>query len=54
MAGLVDAPVTIKDIEYSTVDPAWDDGLISPHIHKERTGMTEITRDIGSIVPDGA
>lgn len=40
VAGLVDAPVTIKDIEYSIVDNAWNEGLIAPSIPKERTGMT--------------
>jgi len=40
VAGLVDAPVTIKDIEYAIVDHAWNDGLIVPRIPKERTGMT--------------
>jgi NAD(P)H-dependent glutamate synthase small subunit len=40
VAGLVDAPVTIKDIEYSIVDHAWNEGLITPRIPKERTGMT--------------
>ena len=40
VAGLVDAPVTIKDIEYSIVDNAWNEGLITPRIPKERTGMT--------------
>jgi glutamate synthase (NADPH/NADH) small chain len=40
VAGLVDAPVTIKDIEYSIVDNAWNEGLIVPRIPKERTGMT--------------
>lgn len=39
VAGLVDAPVTIKDIEYSIVDNAWNEGLITPRI-PERTGMT--------------
>lgn len=40
VAGLVDAPVTIKDIEYSIVDNAWNEGLITPRVPKERTGMT--------------
>lgn len=40
VAGLVDSPVTIKNIEYSIVDRAWKEGLIVPRIPKERTGMT--------------
>jgi len=40
VAGLVDAPVTIKNIEYSIVDRAWQEGLIQPRIPKERSGMT--------------
>lgn len=40
VAGLVDNPVTIKNIEYDIVDKAWESGLIVPRIPKERTGMT--------------
>jgi glutamate synthase (NADPH/NADH) small chain len=40
VAGLVDNPVTIKNIEYSIVDRAFRDGKITPRIPKERTGMT--------------
>jgi len=40
VAGLVDQPITIKDIEYSIVDNAWKEGLITPRIPKERSGMT--------------
>ena len=40
VAGLIDGPVTIKNIEYSIVDRAWNDGLIQPRIVKDRTGMT--------------
>jgi len=40
VAGLVDAPVTIKGIEYSIVDRAWQEGWITPRIPKERTGLT--------------
>uniref|UniRef100_A0A6U3PC01 4Fe-4S ferredoxin-type domain-containing protein n=3 Tax=Ditylum brightwellii TaxID=49249 RepID=A0A6U3PC01_9STRA len=40
VAGLVDGPVTIKNIEYSIVDRAWQDGLIQPRIPRERSGMT--------------
>ena len=40
VAGLVDSPVTIKNIEYAIVDRAWKDGLITPRIPQERSGMT--------------
>jgi len=40
VAGLVDSPVTIKNIEYSIVDRAWNEGWITPRIPKERSGMT--------------
>jgi glutamate synthase (NADPH) small chain len=40
VAGLVDSPVTIKNIEYSIVDHAWKEGWIVPRISNERTGMT--------------
>ena len=40
VAGLIDSPVTIKNIEYSIVDRAWDEGWITPRIPKIRTGMT--------------
>jgi glutamate synthase (NADPH/NADH) small chain len=40
VAGLVDGPVTIKNIEYSIVDRAFREGYIQPRIPKERTGMT--------------
>lgn len=40
VAGLVDNPVTIKNIEYSIVDKAWEMGYIVPRIPKERTGMS--------------
>ena len=40
VAGLVDSPVTIKNIEYSIVDKAWDEGYIVPRIPKTRTGMS--------------
>ncbi len=39
VAGLVDSPVTIKNIEYAIVDKAWEEGLIVPRIPKERSGM---------------
>ena len=40
MAGLIDSPVTIKNIEYAIVDRAFKDGKITPRIPKERSGMT--------------
>lgn len=40
VAGLVDGPVTIKNIEYAIVDRAWQEGLINPRIPKDRSGMT--------------
>jgi len=40
VAGLIDSPVTIKTIEYSIVDRAWQEGWITPRIPKERSGLT--------------
>mmetsp|Transcript_8252 Transcript_8252/g.24809 ORF Transcript_8252/g.24809 Transcript_8252/m.24809 type:complete len:603 (-) Transcript_8252:237-2045(-) len=40
VAGLVDQPITIKNIEYAIVDRAWNEGWIQPRIPKERSGMT--------------
>ena len=40
VAGLIDAPVTIKNIEYAIVDRAWKEGRIKPRIPKDRSGMT--------------
>ncbi|CAB9519344.1 Glutamate synthase 1 [NADH], chloroplastic [Seminavis robusta] len=40
VAGLIDSPVTIKNIEYAIVDRAWKEGRIKPRIPKDRTGMT--------------
>jgi glutamate synthase (NADPH/NADH) small chain len=40
VAGLVDSPVTIKNIEYAIVDRAFRDGKITPRIPRERSGMT--------------
>mmetsp|Transcript_3828 Transcript_3828/g.10051 ORF Transcript_3828/g.10051 Transcript_3828/m.10051 type:complete len:583 (-) Transcript_3828:77-1825(-) len=39
VAGLVDSPVTIKNIEYSIIDRAFRDGKITPRIPEERSGM---------------
>jgi glutamate synthase (NADPH/NADH) small chain len=35
---LQDAPVTIKSIEYSIVERAWDEGWIRPQVPRRRTG----------------
>lgn len=40
VAGLIDNPVTIKNIEYAIVEKAWTDGLIVPRIPNMRTGMS--------------
>lgn len=40
VAGLVDAPVTIKNIEYAIVDRAWQEGWIVPRKPVTRSGMT--------------
>jgi glutamate synthase (NADPH/NADH) small chain len=40
VAGLVDSPVTIKNIENAIVDRAWDEGWITPRTPKYRTGMS--------------
>eukprot|EP00980_Cylindrotheca_fusiformis_P027800 scaffold22560_cov135-Cylindrotheca_fusiformis.AAC.11 len=40
VAGLVDSPVTIKNIEYAIVDRAFRDGKITPRIPQERSGLT--------------
>lgn len=39
MAGLVDSPVTIKSIEYSIIERAWEEGWVVPRIPSHRTGM---------------
>ena len=38
VAGSMDKPVTIKNIEYSIVDRAWKEGWIVPNVPKIRTG----------------
>lgn len=40
VAGLVDSPVTIKNIEYAIVDRAWEMGWITPRVPSNRTGMS--------------
>lgn len=39
VAGLVDDPVTIKNIEYAIVDRAFEEGWIVPRIPNKRTGL---------------
>ena len=39
VAGLIDNPVTIKNIEYAIVDTAWEEGWIVPEPPAFRTGM---------------
>ena len=40
VAGLIDSPVTIKNIEYSIVERAFNEGWIAPRMPKFRTGMS--------------
>jgi glutamate synthase (NADPH/NADH) small chain len=40
VAGLVDSPVTIKNIEYAIIDRAFRDGKMTPRIPTQRSGMT--------------
>lgn len=40
VAGLIDHPVTIKNIEYSIVERAFDEGWIIPRIPAHRTGFS--------------
>ncbi|ETV69757.1 hypothetical protein H257_14596 [Aphanomyces astaci] len=39
VAGLVEQPVTIKNIEYAIVDRAWDEGWVTPRLPVQRTGL---------------
>ena len=39
VAGLVAAPVTIKNIEYSIIDRGFKEGWVKPRIPKERSGL---------------
>lgn len=39
VAGLVDSPVTIKSIEYSIIERAFEEGWVVPRIPSHRTGM---------------
>ena len=36
--GIIEPPVTIKNIECSIIDKAWDEGWVTPEPPKERTG----------------
>src|SRR5690349_16222354 len=36
--GISDDPVTIKQIEVTIIDRAWDDGLVTPVLAEEKTG----------------
>jgi glutamate synthase (NADPH) small chain len=40
VAGLVDSPVTIKNIEYAIIDRAWEEGWVTPRVPSYRTGMS--------------
>uniref|UniRef100_A0A7S4P9N1 glutamate synthase (NADH) n=1 Tax=Guillardia theta TaxID=55529 RepID=A0A7S4P9N1_GUITH len=40
VAGLVAAPVTIKNIEYAIIDRGFKEGWVKPRIPKDRTGLT--------------
>ena len=38
--GVIEPPVTIKNIECSIIDKAWDEGWVTPEPPKERTGKS--------------
>lgn len=40
VAGLIDSPVTIKNMEYSIIERAWEEGWVVPRIPTYRTGMS--------------
>ena len=40
VAGLVEDPVTIKDIEYAIAEKGWKEGWIKPNPPLSRTGMS--------------
>jgi NAD(P)H-dependent glutamate synthase small subunit len=40
VAGLIDAPVTIKNIEYSIIDRAFNEGWVVPRVPRYRTGLS--------------
>eukprot|EP00612_Vaucheria_litorea_P002112 CAMPEP_0171457308 /NCGR_PEP_ID=MMETSP0945-20130129/3441_1 /TAXON_ID=109269 /ORGANISM="Vaucheria litorea, Strain CCMP2940" /LENGTH=558 /DNA_ID=CAMNT_0011982895 /DNA_START=59 /DNA_END=1735 /DNA_ORIENTATION=+ len=39
VAGLIDSPITIKNIEYAIIERAWSEGWVKPRIPQYRTGM---------------
>mmetsp|Transcript_38125 Transcript_38125/g.119687 ORF Transcript_38125/g.119687 Transcript_38125/m.119687 type:complete len:568 (-) Transcript_38125:380-2083(-) len=40
VAGLIDKPVTIKNMEYAIIDRAFEEGWVVPRIPEKRTGMS--------------
>jgi len=40
VAGLVDDPVTIKNIEYAIIDNAWSSGWVAPRVPQSRSGLS--------------
>lgn len=40
VAGLIDRPVTIKNMEYSIIERAFDEGWVVPRVPKFRTGLS--------------
>ncbi|CAM9429224.1 unnamed protein product [Chrysoparadoxa australica] len=40
VAGLIDSPITIKNIEYSIIERAFEEGWVTPRIPSYRSGMT--------------
>jgi len=38
--GVIEPPVTIKNIEQAIIDKAWEEGWVQPHPPKERTGKS--------------
>jgi NAD(P)H-dependent glutamate synthase small subunit len=39
VAGLIDKPVTIKNLEYAIVDRAWEEGWVTARVPPVRTGL---------------
>ncbi|OQR97363.1 glutamate synthase, partial [Achlya hypogyna] len=37
--GVIDDPVTIKNMEHAIIDRAWDEGWVVPRVPRERTGL---------------
>ena len=40
VAGLIDSPVTIKNMENAIIDRAWEEGWVVPRVPTFRTGMS--------------